>query len=68
MFSQLFIKRPIFAAVFLAKPAPIRPAPAAAAPAQDELYTKLQQLGDLRQQGILTDDEFAAQKAKLLNG
>ena len=43
-------------------------APAAAAPAQDELYTKLQQLGDLRQQGILTDDEFAAQKAKLLNG
>lgn len=49
--------------------APVAPvAPAAAAPAQDELYTKLQQLGDLRQQGILTDDEFAAQKAKLLNG
>jgi hypothetical protein len=41
-------------------------APAAARPAGEDLYTKLQQLGDLRQQGILTDDEFAAQKAKLL--
>jgi hypothetical protein len=40
----------------------------AAAPAEDDLYTKLQQLGDLRQQGILTDEEFAAQKAKLLAG
>lgn len=41
-------------------------APVAARPAGEDLYTKLQQLGDLRQQGILTDDEFAAQKAKLL--
>ena len=27
---------------------------------------QLKQLGELHQQGVLTDDEFAAQKAKLL--
>ena len=43
-----------------------QPAPAAAASAPDPL-AQLQQLGDLHQQGILTDDEFAAQKAKILN-
>lgn len=40
-------------------------APASAAPAGD-LMDQLQKLGDLHQQGILTDEEFAAQKAKLL--
>jgi hypothetical protein len=41
------------------------PAPAAAAPATDTV-TQLQQLADLKNQGILTDQEFAAQKAKIL--
>ena len=41
------------------------PPPAAAAPA-DNLTEELQRLADLRAQGILTDDEFAAAKAKLL--
>jgi Short C-terminal domain len=44
------------------------PAPApgpAAAPAPDPIE-RLKELGELRQQGILTDEEFAAQKAKLL--
>ncbi len=47
------------------------PAPAAA-PAADsgamtsEMITQLKELADLHTQGILTDDEFAAQKAKLL--
>jgi hypothetical protein len=41
------------------------PAPAAA-PAGDDMMAKLQQLGTLHAQGILTDEEFAAAKAKLL--
>jgi hypothetical protein len=47
------------------------PAPAAA-PAADsgamtsEMITQLKQLAELHTQGILTDDEFASQKAKLL--
>lgn len=43
-----------------------QPAPAAAPPAADPL-AQLKQLGELHAQGILTDDEFAAQKAKILN-
>jgi len=31
-----------------------------------ESIARLQQLGDLLKQGILTDEEFAAQKAKVL--
>jgi len=42
------------------------PAPAPqAAPAADPIE-QLKQLGELHQQGVLTDEEFAAQKAKLL--
>ena len=40
-------------------------AAAAAAPAEDP-YEKLKELGALHEQGILTDEEFAAQKAKIL--
>jgi Short C-terminal domain len=46
------------------EPAPA-PAPAPAAPAADPIE-QLKQLGALHQQGILTDEEFAAQKARLL--
>ena len=45
------------------------PAPAPAAPAADSMDEKIEQikkLGELHDQGILTDEEFAAQKAKLL--
>ena len=42
------------------------PAPAPAAPSQDEVIKQLTQLGELHANGILTDDEFAAQKAKIL--
>lgn len=45
---------------------PQQPAPPAPAPAGDDTITQLQKLGDLRSQGILTEDEFAAQKAKIL--
>jgi len=42
------------------------PAPAPAAPSEDDMMDQLQKLGDLHNQGILTDEEFAAQKAKIL--
>jgi hypothetical protein len=45
------------------------PAPVAAAPAAGEsMIDQLKELGELKDQGILTEDEFAAQKAKLLAG
>jgi len=43
-----------------------QPAPAAAPP-QDELTAKLEQLAQLHSQGILTDEEFASAKAKALS-
>jgi hypothetical protein len=42
------------------------PAPAPAAPAGESVIDQLKQLGELKSQGILTEEEFAAQKAKLL--
>lgn len=43
------------------------PVAAAAAPAAgDSLIDQLKELGELKAQGILTEEEFAAQKAKLL--
>jgi hypothetical protein len=35
-------------------------------PAQDDLTAKLQQLAELHTSGVLTDEEFAAAKQKLL--
>ena len=43
-----------------------QPAPAAPAPEQPDLIQLLTQLGQLHDKGVLTDEEFAAQKAKLL--
>lgn len=37
-----------------------------AAPAADDLLDRLERLAELKKQGILTDAEFEAQKAKLL--
>ena len=42
------------------------PAPAAAPAAGTDIVAELQKLGALHDQGILTDGEFAAAKAKLL--
>ncbi|HJV14612.1 MAG TPA: SHOCT domain-containing protein [Propionibacteriaceae bacterium] len=38
----------------------------AAAPAQEDMITQLQKLGELKAAGVLTEEEFAAQKAKIL--
>jgi len=46
-----------------AQPAP--PPPPAAAPPQDSI-SQLKELAELKAQGILTDEEFQAQKANIL--
>jgi hypothetical protein len=48
--------------------APPPPAPAAPAALTDEMLDQLRQLGELKEQGILTDAEFAEQKARVLAG
>ena len=45
---------------------PPQPAPAAGA-TEDNRINTLKQLGELHAQGILTDEEFAAEKAKVLS-
>jgi hypothetical protein len=47
------------------EPEPTYAAPAPAAPAADPIQ-QLKELAALKEQGILTDEEFAAQKAKIL--
>jgi hypothetical protein len=42
------------------------PQAAPAAPAESSMIDQLKELGALKEQGILTEEEFAAQKAKLL--
>ena len=50
-----------------AAPAPAAPAPAAPpAAAAPSMIDQLKELGELKTQGILTEEEFAAQKAKVL--
>lgn len=47
-----------------AAPAPAAPPPAAGG---SSVIDQLKELGELKAQGILTEEEFAAQKAKLLS-
>jgi len=53
-----------------APPPPPSPAPAAApvaaAPSQDDKLTHLTELGQLKASGVLTEEEFEAEKAKIL--
>jgi len=51
----------------MAPPPPQYAAPAPA-PAQDDLTAKLNELAQLHNSGVLTDEEFSAAKAKLLAG
>jgi len=44
------------------------PPPPPAAQSQGDVIGQLKELGALREQGVLTEAEFAAQKAKLLGG
>jgi hypothetical protein len=48
-----------------APPPPAAPPQAAPAP-QEDTISQLERLGDLKDQGVLTEEEFQAQKAKIL--
>jgi hypothetical protein len=57
------------APVYDEAPPPPAPAPApapAAAPGGDDLMDQLERLADLKAEGLLNDEEYAAAKAKLL--
>ena len=58
--QQAYAQQPVYAAP--------PPPPQAAAPAGEDTLTKLQKLGELKAAGVLTEEEFAAQKAKILAG
>jgi hypothetical protein len=58
--QQGYAQQPVYAAP--------PPPPQAAAPAEDDMLAKLQKLGELKAAGVLTEEEFAAQKAKILAG
>jgi hypothetical protein len=49
-----------------APPPEAAPPAAPVAEAPEDIYAQLSQLGALHEQGILTDEEFSAEKAKLL--
>ncbi|HEX4520857.1 MAG TPA: SHOCT domain-containing protein [Gaiellaceae bacterium] len=44
------------------------PPPAPAAPAGNDMVTRLKELQTLKDQGVLTDAEFEAAKAKVISG
>jgi hypothetical protein len=48
--------------------APPPPPPPAPAPSANDTLDQLQKLGELKAAGVLTEAEFAAQKAKILAG
>jgi hypothetical protein len=58
------VMQPGSAAPIAAAPAP---APAAASPDMGDKLAQLKQLGELREADVLTDAEFAAQKAQILS-
>jgi hypothetical protein len=49
-----------------AAPPPPPPPASAPAPSSGDTIAQLKELAELKSQGILTDEEFAAQKAKIL--
>jgi len=67
--QQAYAQQPQYAEPQYAEPAqPVYAPPpaAAAAPAPDRI-AQLKELGELHTQGVLTDEEFAAEKAKILS-
>jgi hypothetical protein len=50
------------------QPTPPPPPAAPAAPSQGDMLAQLKQLGELKEAGVLTDQEFATQKARILAG
>jgi Short C-terminal domain len=65
-----YVAQPAAQAQYVAQPAPAQPAPAQPAPVQagTDVASRLAQLSELLQQGVLTQDEFVQAKAKVLAG
>jgi len=63
-YGQPAYAQPAPAPPVYAQPAPAPPPPAA--PAEDDLTAQLSRLGELNRAGVITNEEFAAAKAKLL--
>jgi Short C-terminal domain len=70
--QQTYQQQPVYQQPVYAPPAPVAPAPAAPAPppapAPVDRIAVLKELAGLRDQGILTEAEFATEKAKILAG
>ena len=64
-YDQQAYAQPAPAPAYAPAPAPVY-APAPAPPSQNDRLDQLGQLGQLHDNGVLTDEEFAAQKAKIL--
>ena len=64
--QQEYEQQAQYAAPAQAPPPAPAPAPAAGAGGSDALTAEIERLAALRSQGLLTDEEFAAAKAKLL--
>lgn len=64
--QQEMMQQQAAAAVAAATPPPPPPAAPAAAPSQTDRIAALKDLAALHEQGILSDDEFAAEKARIL--
>ena len=47
--------------------APVEPEPEADAMSMDDRLAQLKQLGELRSQGVLSEEEFQQQKSRILN-
>jgi Short C-terminal domain len=62
--DQSAYAQPQYAQPQYAQPAP--PAPAAASSGTDNMLEQLRELAQLKDQGVLTAEEFAAQKARIL--
>ena len=63
-YAQPQYAQPQYAQPQYAQPAP--PAPAAASSGTDDMLEQLRELAQLKDQGVLTAEEFAAQKARIL--
>ncbi len=67
-YAQQAYPQPAYAQPAYPPQAYAQPAPAPVAAPPVDMVTQLSQLGELRDKGILTDEEFAAGKAKILAG
>ena len=54
-------------AQYYSEPSPAQPQAAPSAPDEDRV-SQLKELAQLKEQGVLTDQEFAAEKARILGG